>query len=98
MDIEHNAKFMDDIERWDLLKVMSVLEEKINAAQIEQSPLQVEVGIYYRDSRGIWYISHAWMTHRKELKRIVFGPTTQVQNCFPSKDVLQKYLTKAGLV
>ncbi len=29
MDIEHNAKFMEETERWDLLNVMGALEKKI---------------------------------------------------------------------
>lgn len=79
MDTEHNAKFGEDFERWDLLKVMAALEKKINSARVGEYPLTVQIGVVYRDFRGIWFGSTAEMTYRKDLNRIVFGSTKQAQ-------------------
>jgi hypothetical protein len=79
MDTEHNTKFGEDFERWDLLKVMAALEKKINSARVGEYPLTIQIGVVYRDFRGIWFASTAEMTYRKELNRIVFGSTEQAQ-------------------
>src|ERR1019366_8656082 len=75
MDCEHNAKFIDDQEGWDLAKGMDVIEKKINAARVHQDSLRVEVGVCYRAGRGTWYVSTCLMTYRNDLGRITFGPT-----------------------
>ena len=86
MDVEHNAKFGEDFERWDLPKVMAVLEKKINAARVEEHPLTAEIGVVYRDVRGVWFASTAKMTYRKDINRIIFGPTEQ----FPKPLAVEK--------
>jgi hypothetical protein len=77
MDTEHNAKFGEDFERWDLPKVMAVLEKKINTARVEEHPLAAEIGVVYRDIRGVWFASTAKMIYRNDLNRIVFSSTEQ---------------------
>jgi hypothetical protein len=94
MDIEHNARFMEEDERWDLLKVMVILEKKINASRVGETSIQVEIGVCYRDAREVWYASFCRVTYRKDLKRLSFGPTSQTKTGFLDKSVLQRYLTR----
>lgn len=93
MDTEQNAKFDGDSERWDLAKVMATLETKINSTRVEEWPLAAEVGVCYRDMRGIWFVSFSRMTYRKDLGRIVFGPSEQMRGTFPSKEKIYEALT-----
>lgn len=94
MDIDRNAKFGEDFERWDLLKAMATLEKKLNSTRVEEYPLTVEVGVLCRDARGVWYLSFSNMTYRKDINKLVFGPTEQMRHGFTDKDVIQKFLTR----
>jgi hypothetical protein len=95
MDTEHNAKFGEDSERWDLAKVMGAIEMKLNSTRIEEHPLTVEVAACYRDPRGVWFVSTANMAYRKDLNRIIFSTTEQIQHAFTDRDVIQKLLTRS---
>ena len=94
MDIEHNAKFMEETERWDLLNVMGALEKKINASRVGETSIQAEVGVCYRDGRGVWYASFCWITYRKDLNRLIFGATDQTKTGFLDKSAFNKLLTR----
>lgn len=94
MDLEHNATFMDDVERWDLLKVMAAMEKKINATRVEETSIRAEVAVGYRDARGVWYASFCWLTYRKDLNRLIFGPTDQTKTGFLSKSAFNELLTR----
>lgn len=92
LDAEHNAKFGDDFERWDLLKVMSILEKKVNSSRVGEYPLAVDVGVCYRDARDVWFVSFARLTHREDLHQLVFADTKQMQGTFASKEEIFKVL------
>jgi hypothetical protein len=77
IDVQNSVRFMDVPEVWDLPKVMSIIEDRLNASRVEQSALTAEVGARYRDSNGAWYLSWCTMRYRKDLNRILFGPTQQ---------------------
>lgn len=94
MDIEHNAKFMEETERWDLLTVMAALEKKINAARVGETSIRAEIGVCYRDGRGVWYASFCWLTYRKDLNRLIFGPTDQSKTGFLDRAVFNGCLTR----
>lgn len=94
MDTEHNTKFGEDFERWDLLKVMATLEKKINSARVGEYPITIQVGVVYRDFRGLWFGSTAEMTYRKELNCIVFGSTKQAQGTL-REDLIAGLLTRS---
>lgn len=72
MDLENSVKFSKDYERWELPKVMRQIEEKLNAARVEQCSLMAEIAARYRDSNGAWYTSHCWMEYVREQNRITF--------------------------
>jgi hypothetical protein len=92
LDTEKNAKFGEDFERWDLLKVMAAIEKKVNSTRVEEYPLSVEVGVCYRDVRKVWFVSFARLKHRADLNRLVFGSTEQMLRTFPSKEAILKAL------
>lgn len=72
MDQQNNVKFSDDCEVWELPKVMRQIEEKLNAARVEQRALVVEIGGRYRGANGAWYMSYCWMEYRREQDKIIF--------------------------
>jgi hypothetical protein len=79
MDIRNNVKFSEDYEAWELPKVMHSIEDKLNAARIEQSQLNAEVAVRYRDANGAWYASVCWIEYRKDQNKIAFGATRHIK-------------------
>jgi hypothetical protein len=75
MDAKNNVKFGEDLGIWDLPKVMRTIEDKLNAVNIAQGRLAVEVGARYRDANGAWYLSWCTMEYGKEQNRIIFNHT-----------------------
>jgi hypothetical protein len=66
MDYAHNVKFSDDVETWELPKIMRQIEDRLNATRVEQLPLVIEVGARYRDANGAWYMSWCNVQYRRE--------------------------------
>jgi hypothetical protein len=75
MDFQNNVRFSDDVELWELPKVMRTIEDKLNTARIEQLPLAAEVGARYRDANGAWYLSWCAIEYRRAQNTIIFGHT-----------------------
>jgi len=77
MDNAHNVKFSDDVETWELPKIMRQIEDKLNTARVEQLPLVIEVGARYRDANGAWYMSWCNVQYRREQNTILFHHANQ---------------------
>lgn len=79
MDFQKNVRFKGDDDIWDLPKNMSVIEEKLNAVNIAEGRLAVEVGARYRDANGAWYLSWCTMEYRRDQNKLIFHDTKHRQ-------------------
>lgn len=77
IDVHNNVRYSDDVEFWNLPKVMRAIEDRLNAARVEQTPLAAEVIARYRDANGAWYMSGCFIEYRRAQGKIIFGHTNQ---------------------
>jgi hypothetical protein len=75
MDYQKNVRFKGDDNVWDLPRNMGAIEDKLNAVNIAEGKLAVEVGVRYRDANHAWYLSWCTMEYRREQNKIVFHHT-----------------------
>ena len=79
IDHQNSVRFSDDMETWELPKIMRQIEEKLNAARVEQRPLVVEVGARYRDANGAWYMAWCLIEYNRYQDKILFHHTNHAK-------------------